>query len=312
MAEQEPEESGNRLKGGSIIPGRMGGASEIRHPSHGARLLGVLLLATGCLGVDIARAEGDGAAILNERVTLRVGAFLVEAEAERTPRARALQRPDEPPLNLDLLGLGDTDISPWAELRWRFARRWHLDLGYFRFREEGRRRAALLLPTLGGVEPVAGRIGSTVGLDLYTASIGYSLVHTDRLALDLRLGAHLADLLWRVDGQALGRDGVSLSRDDSSVLAPLPNVQVSVEYALTPSLVATLSGGWFGMSYEEYEGELTSASFHVEYRPTRHLGLGAGYRFLSVDLDVERDGGARGYRYEVDFEGPMLYLSTGF
>ena len=149
-------------------------------------------------------------------------------------------------------------------------------------------------------------------MDLYTASIGYSPVHTDRFALDLRLGAHVADLVWRVEGQVLQRDGFSLTRDDSSVLAPLPNAQMSMEYALAPKLVARLSGGWFGMSYDEYEGELVSAAFHLEYRPIRHLGLGAGYRFLSVDLDVESDGGRAGDRYDVDLEGPLLYVSTGF
>ena len=64
------------------------------------------------------------------------------------------------------------------------------------------------------------------------------------------------------------------------------------------------------LNYDEYDGTLFSARGAVEWRPWKHVGLGAAYQYIEVELDVDKSNKQEYYDFE--FYGPVLFLTVGF
>ncbi len=64
------------------------------------------------------------------------------------------------------------------------------------------------------------------------------------------------------------------------------------------------------LNYGDWEGSLYFANAFVEYWPFRYAGLGAGYRYISVDVTYEP--GHKKETYDVDLPGPVFYVTVGF
>ena len=76
------------------------------------------------------------------------------------------------------------------------------------------------------------------------------------------------------------------------------------------NLLFNYGGGWMSLSYDDYDGELIFARGALEYWPFEHVGLGAGYSYISADVD--RDTGKKKENYDVEMPGPIFYLTVGF
>jgi hypothetical protein len=48
----------------------------------------------------------------------------------------------------------------------------------------------------------------------------------------------------------------------------------------------------------------------LEYRLTKHIGVGAGYNYVDMDLTIDKSN--REDEYNLKYTGPVLYLSAGF
>ena len=77
---------------------------------------------------------------------------------------------------------------------------------------------------------------------------------------------------------------------------------------------ASLQGGYFKLKFGKdatnAEGELRTARADVEYRFSRHFGLGLAVEGFEIDVDASDNTwqGAINYRYW----GPQLYLKARF
>jgi hypothetical protein len=256
--------------------------------------------------------QAAGNPVLEERMSIRAGAFLVEADAEQARYGRR-QRPEDLPLDLDLLGIDENDTSLWINGRWRFGERWQTSMGYLTFAQEGQRQAAAVVPAGWRLRPAVGELDSSVQLNLYTVSLDYSLLRSPRADMGVGMGLAVADLEWGLDGRVWGGGQIfSRTREASDALAPLPHLHLFAEYALNPSLTLSLSGGWIEADYDRYDGRMFSAVARLEYRVRPRLGVGLGYQLLQIDLDIDDEGEPGGDRYNVDLEGPLIYVSSGF
>ena len=113
-------------------------------------------------------------------------------------------------------------------------------------------------------------------------------------------------------GAAIGGEGgfIPVDADAASLLAPLPNVSLSGGYLIADKVYLSGSLGFFSLEYDNYDGSLFSARAAVEWRPWQHVGLGAAYQYVELDLEVEGDSKQEDYDFE--FYGPVLFLSVGF
>ena len=68
--------------------------------------------------------------------------------------------------------------------------------------------------------------------------------------------------------------------------------------------------GYFGLSYGDYSGHMTNAHAMVNYQLSPRWALAAGYQFVDLDLEVEKDDFTQ--VYDINFSGPMAYLRFSF
>ena len=69
-------------------------------------------------------------------------------------------------------------------------------------------------------------------------------------------------------------------------------------------------GGWMSLSSGDYDGRLLAADAHLEYWPFKSAGLGAGFRYITIDIDF--DDGQKEEKYKIDIPGPVFYVVFGF
>lgn len=266
------------------------------------------ILVFGLLAQGICAAEQSFNPILDEDITLQGGSYWIDAEGSFRSTNIGNQTVN---LTLDDLGIDTKETSPWLSGRWRFTDRWRITMDYFSFDNSGGNTAAFDF-NFGDLDvPVDARVNAALAIDLYTLNLGYSLLHSERARLGLGVGIHAADLKATVGADiGAGNTATSLGNETADILAPLPNINLYGAYAFTPDLAMEFAAGWFGLDYDQYSGDLVTLDTSLEYRITKNFGAGIGYRYIDADLTIDKN--RRTDRYNVDMNGPILFLSAGF
>ena len=269
----------------------------------------VLLVVQVSLGVQSAFADKPR---FGDTLTVSLGGMNHRGKAEL-----AVTRPDAPIDKLTFTDLGLTDETEvfWGDINWQFAERWKFRLNYSSFDATGEQ-----IQTTGGnfedLEWEAGaRLSTDFEMELYIADITWDFLKTENAHLGVGVGIHAVDLDLglvlevgvSVDDES---DFVEVGREGTSVLAPLPNLSLTGGYQIGEKVYLHGSLGLFSLEYDKYDGNLFSARAGVEWRPWEHVGLGAAYQYVEVDLKVDRSNSREFYDFE--FYGPILFLSVGF
>jgi len=213
------------------------------------------------------------------------------------------------------LGLSDETEVFWGDFAWQFAERWKFRLNYSSFDAKGRR-----VQTTGGnwndLEwGIGARLSTDFEMELYIADLTWDFLKTENGHLGVGVGLHAVDLdlgMILEAGASAGGEGdfVVVNADAASVLAPLPNLSVSGGYLIADKVYLHGSIGFFSLKYDKYDGNLFSARAALEWRPWKHVGLGAAYQYVQLELDVDRD--SKQEYYDFEFYGPVLFLTFGF
>jgi hypothetical protein len=229
----------------------------------------------------------------------------------------AATRPGAPIDELTFTDLGLTNETSvfWGDFAWQFAERWKFRLNYSSFDANGER-----VQTTGGnwndLEwGIGARLSTDFEMELYIADLTWDFLKTEKGHLGVGAGIHAVDIdlavALEVGGGINGSgDFVEVDSDANSVLAPLPNVSLSGGYLIADKVYLSGSLGFFSLEYDKYDGSLFSARAAVEWRPWQHVGLGAAYQYVNLELDV--DGDSKQEYYDFRFYGPILFLSVGF
>ena len=187
--------------------------------------------------------------------------------------------------------------------RWRFADRWRIDAEYFELNRSGERTldrdvqwGELLFPAGSGVT-------SRFDFSDLRVSVGYAFFRAPDKELGVGFGLHLASYDVSLSTRTQGSDG-------EDVLAPLPVLSIYGQFALTDRWAVGSRLDRFSLSYDKYDGSLTSLGLDLTYQPFRHLGFGAGYRGLFIRMDAEGDRAT--LRFRQTFEGPLLFVNASF
>ena len=102
----------------------------------------------------------------------------------------------------------------------------------------------------------------------------------------------------------------SVQSDSVDITAPLPNILGYGAYAITPKLSVDGAVGWFGLDYGDYSGNLVTLVANLEYRLTKNFGVGVGYNYVDMDLTIDKS--KRKDKYDLDYKGPVAYISASF
>lgn len=216
-------------------------------------------------------------------------------------------------LDLDRLGVDDDDTSMWFTLNWRSqTSRWGAWFGAWRFDASGFRmwEDELILGDDFHI-PVGAEVQTRIDTDWYIAEATYSFHRTKTLDIGVGFGIHAIDLDANLNGSlSVADQGKELYNERLEFLAPLPNVMGYAywKFAERWRLVSRL--GWFGLSYDDYDGEMVNLHAILRYNLGERWSLEGGYQFVKLDLDIDK--GNHTQIYDVDFSGPMAVIRFDF
>jgi len=266
--------------------------------------LRTLIGATLILGLPLAQAQeaAPDHPALRDKFYFSVGAFVpktsTSAELDSTNLGAGA--------NIDFeraLGMTTQKVVPDAGFRWRFGDRWRLEAEYFELNRSGDKSISQDI-TWNGITYTAGtEVVSRFNFSDIRTSVGYSFFKTKDKELGASFGFHVAS--YDVGLQA-GNSGDQAKK----ILAPLPVLSAYGQFALTDTWAVGARLDRFVMSYDKYDGNVTSLGVDVNYQPFRYVGFGLAYRSLFIVLRAT--GSDYTAEFNQTFQGPLLYMNASF
>ena len=222
-------------------------------------------------------------------------------------------RDEDPDIKLDLddLGLDEKTVSPILGGVINFGRRWTLRLDYFGYHDDGKNTAESEFDFDGITFPVGARLDSSIDIDLYVVNLSYNFIRTERARFGVGVGVHAADMNLEVSGKtSVAGVKTDVGTGEEDILAPLPNLYVMGAYSFTDRFIVRGGAGGMSLNSGDWSGTLYFVNAFVEYWPFRYAGFGAGYRYISADIEYEP--GHKKETYDIDLPGPVFYVTASF
>ena len=222
---------------------------------------------------------------------------------------------DKVELDLEQLGMDDRATVFWSEGTWRFAPNWSANLSYSSFSSDGFSEVQFD-GNYNDVEWQAGAsLESSFDIDLAIANLTWDFINTERTRAGVGLGVHTAALDFDLTARAqieTGEGGFEevVETTGGDILAPLPNLAVTVRHAFTDNFHLLAYAGVFSLSIDKYDGTLVSSRLAMEWYPWETIGIGGALQYVDAQLEIERS--RRVDDYEVEIFGPIAYLTFKF
>jgi hypothetical protein len=155
--------------------------------------------------------------------------------------------------------------------------------------------------------PTGASVSSSFGYNIYKIGYLWSFYHTDKVELSVGAGFHVTrlDVNLTANTTSSGEDP-----NDVKTTVPLPVVSVALNYHITPRLNWYMSSQFFSMSYDTWNGVYTDSELGMEYRFTKHLGVGVGFGSNALKVNEETD--EYKFSYENRITGVLVYLAGYF
>ncbi len=212
----------------------------------------------------------------------------------------------------ELLGLDETNIVFRTDALWRFSknRRHRLDFSWFSLNRDATTQIFQDITIKGKNNiqitfPTASTIESNFDLDIYELAYSYSIFQDDRI--DLAAGAGL--YVIPVDYGLRSTRG-SLDRGSASITAPLPVINLRMDFALTPTWFIRSRSQAFYLEYDKFAGSILEFQGALEYNPWKHVGIGLGFDAMGITVEADdEDWPGVDFKGKVEFDyiGLQLY-----
>lgn len=282
-----------------------------------------LLLAMPCLGQESKESDPapESVDLFDDDVELDeggwptlyfgIGATYLDADGKF-----AANVPNQEPVTIidfDRVGLDETDTSYWFSMNWRSSStRWGAWFATWNYGVDGERtwQDELELPNQPSI-PAGASVISHFDTTWYILEATYSFWQTRSVDAGIGLGLHTVDVSTRLSARIdLADESVEAVQASLKTLAPLPNVMAYLYWRLHPRWDFVGRVGWFGLSYDKYDGQMTNAHVMLNFHLNDRFALGAAWQFEHLDLDIEKPEYTQ--VYDVDFDGPMVLLRMNF
>ena len=158
---------------------------------------------------------------------------------------------------------------------------------------------------------VTGSLSTYFNTDIYKANYLYSFYHTEKVELALSAGLHITAIDIGFNGSYTSTDGSDNSGERVKLAAPLPVVGFRLNYNISPELSVKYAVDYFFITVDGTKGTLSDSLLSVDYRMTRHFGMGAGFNSTRMRLEAELDNGSL-LNVNHDVSGALVYGTLTF
>ena len=268
--------------------------------TFGSVALGVALFAV--LSPARAQEAAPNHPALTDKFYFGVGAFVPKTSTSAQVDSTTLGAGT----NIDFeraLGMTTQKTVPDVFARWRISDRWRLEAEYFELNRSGDKVLQQDITWDGITYTANTRILSKFDFSDIRVSGGYSFFRTKDKEIGVGFGFHVATY-------DVGLTTTAFGDDTKKVLAPLPVLSAYGQFALTDRWAVGGRLDRFVVSYDKYDGNVTSIGLDVNYQPFRHVGFGLAYRSLFIVLKAT--GNAYTGQFNQSFQGPLLYMNASF
>lgn len=218
-------------------------------------------------------------------------------------------------IDADLAGVDDDDTLPAMAFHWRLSNNTRLQGEYFDL-DAGNRTVLARDISLPSPEDTEFAVGAEVRaqLDMTVARIfyGYSFIKNDTMELGAGIGLHYLDMDASLAGNATV-DGIEVASAEVSVdeWGLLPNIGGYANYAFSPKWLVSGRVDWISANVGDYDGTLWNVEGAIQYQLFKHFGVGAAYRYLSMDLSLDK-GDDDSWSADLEYSGPMFFFTANF
>jgi hypothetical protein len=239
---------------------------------------------------------------LNDKFYFAAGAFLPKTSTTAQLDSTALGVGTN--INFEqALGMTTQKVVPDAFARWRFTDRWRFEVEYFGLNRSGDKVIEQDITWKGQTFTAGTEVVSKFDFSDLRTSVGYSFFKTPDKELGVGFGFHVASYNVALNASGIGDEA-------QKVTAPLPVFSIYGQFALTDRWAVGGRMDRFVMSYDKYQGNITSMALDLNYHPFRHVGFGLAYRSLFILLKAS--GTDYSALFAQTFQGPLLYMGASF
>lgn len=246
---------------------------------------------------------------VRDRFVAQIGGYFVTHSTFTRLQPRGL--PDIPGVDLERdISIPESTTDFRLDGYVRFGNRHRLRVGWWQMDRDVVKTLTARLEWGDEVYEASTDISARWDTQVIKAEYRYSLFQGARFDVGAALGFFIMDVETGVGIAGSDR----LASNDTRRTAPLPMLGLDVEYELARRWLLRGSGQYFAIALDQaLDGKWWEARAAVEFVPLKNFGLGLGYNFASIDLDIALDEGriAR-FEYDYQFNGPHVYLVASF
>ena len=211
----------------------------------------------------------------------------------------------------NFLGLSENESVARLDGYWRFAKKHRLGFGYYGLRRDVTHGLSGDIDIGGQVWPYGAQVSTELNMDFFTLAYAYSFYQNEKWEIAGTIGAFWVSAETTIAlAASIGCPGIDCIEaserfESETVEAPLPLIGLSFDYYITPKWMATLKGGYFQLSLDQFSGKILNLGAKLEYQFTKMFGLGLGYDGFRLNVEAEDTGDTA----EIDYKyyGVQLY-----
>jgi len=268
------------------------------------RFLAGAAIAVAALAATPAAAQG-----VNDKYWIELSGFRASPDTKVT-----VSRPGQPGTKLDMesdLGLNSHEFLPGIYGGVRLGERWLITGEYYGLDRNGSKILTRDINFDGSTYPASVEVDSKFRSNIYRFSVGYSFFKNEQGELGADLGLHTTNFKIDLRGQGTaGGPGVTLQNRDQSFTAPLPTLGLYGVYEVAPKVSVNGRVDWLSLKLGDYDGGIFNAQASVAYNFTDLIAVGAGWRYVDYNLDVNKKNYTAKFDYK--FNGPSIFLRLDF
>jgi len=225
--------------------------------------------------------------------------------------ATATARPGSSISLEDELDLSDRKGTPYVNLGMRLGDAWRLEFEYYSLKRSANKTLTRTINWGDTTFPVGANLTSQFDSTIYRITGGWSFVKNQQAEAGVGFGLHITDFTTQLSGQGTGvLSGTGFQREAHDALVPLPTVGLYGTYVVTPQVMLRGRVDFLSLKYQDYDGRLLNWMAAVDWRFSKNVGAGLGYRYVDYKLEATKTDFTGEVKYT--FKGPTIFINAAF